>query len=61
VSVPGMLRAFQHLGLENDDLCTYCIGGDHPFAGCGPLAKEEVKDQLDLLSISSEGEPIKAD
>jgi amidophosphoribosyltransferase len=53
VSVPGMLRAFERLGLGGRDLCTYCIGGSHPFAGCEPIGKEADEAQLDLLSDSS--------
>lgn len=31
LSVAGMLRAFERAGVKKDSLCTYCIGGDHPF------------------------------
>jgi amidophosphoribosyltransferase len=54
VSVAGMLQAFQRLGLNCDDLCTYCIGGSHPFANSLSAVAQETP-QLDLLSISSGG------
>jgi len=31
LSVEGMLRAFERLGLKKENLCYYCIGGNHPF------------------------------
>jgi amidophosphoribosyltransferase len=31
LSIEGMLRAFERLGLKKDDLCMYCIGGKLPF------------------------------
>ncbi len=31
LSVDGMLRAFEKAGLQRNALCTYCIGGEHPF------------------------------
>jgi len=31
ISVDGMLSAFEKLGMPSKDLCTYCIGGKHPF------------------------------
>jgi len=31
LSVEGMLRAFEHLGIRKEDLCYFCIGGEHPF------------------------------
>lgn len=31
LSVDGMLRAFERVGLPRTSLCTYCIGGSHPF------------------------------
>ena len=33
ISVEGMLRAFEKVGLKGCDLCTFCIGGKHPFEG----------------------------
>ena len=33
ISAERMYQAFRRLGLPQDRLCTYCIGGDHPFAG----------------------------
>jgi amidophosphoribosyltransferase len=55
VSMAGMLRAFESLGLGDRQLCTYCIGGGHPFADCEPIPEEAHKAQLDLLSISAGG------
>lgn len=31
LSVEGMLKAFEMLGINRKNLCTYCIGGKHPF------------------------------
>ncbi len=31
LSVEGMLRSFEKAGLPRTSLCTYCIGGEHPF------------------------------
>jgi amidophosphoribosyltransferase len=31
LSVEGMLRAFEKVGLPRTSLCTYCIGGEYPF------------------------------
>ena len=31
LSYGGMLRAFERSGISGSDLCTYCIGGSHPF------------------------------
>ncbi len=31
ISVEGLLRAFEKLGMPREHLCTYCIGGCHPF------------------------------
>ena len=31
ISPRGMSKAFARLGLPDDNLCTYCIGGEHPF------------------------------
>ncbi len=31
LSVKGMTNAFERLGLPGNSLCTYCIGGEHPF------------------------------
>ena len=33
ISVRGMMEVFEHLGIPRDNLCTYCIGGAHPFKG----------------------------
>lgn len=33
ISVEGMLRGFEKLGMPREHLCTYCIGGEHPFKG----------------------------
>jgi len=31
MSIEGMLKAFEKIGLRKDELCTFCIGGKHPF------------------------------
>jgi amidophosphoribosyltransferase len=31
MSIEGMLKAFEKVGLRKDELCTFCIGGKHPF------------------------------
>jgi amidophosphoribosyltransferase len=31
ISVEGMLRTYETLGMCRGELCTYCIGGKHPF------------------------------
>lgn len=31
LSVEGMLKAFKNLGMPNCNLCTFCIGGMHPY------------------------------
>lgn len=31
ISPEGMLRGFEKLGIPRENLCTYCIGGKHPF------------------------------
>ena len=31
LSMEGMLNGFEKLGMKRKDLCTYCIGGKHPF------------------------------
>jgi len=31
LSLEGMLSTFEKLGMSRDNLCTYCIGGEHPF------------------------------
>jgi glutamine phosphoribosylpyrophosphate amidotransferase len=33
LSVEGMLEVFEELGMPRENLCTYCIGGEHPFNG----------------------------
>jgi amidophosphoribosyltransferase len=53
VSVPGMLRAFERLGMGGEDLCTYCIGGSHPFVDCESIVDEAARSQLDLLKITT--------
>ncbi|MBI2632076.1 hypothetical protein HYW75_03670 [Candidatus Pacearchaeota archaeon] len=30
LSVEGMLKAFENVGIRRKSLCTYCIGGEHP-------------------------------
>ena len=43
-----MLEAFHRAGVGENALCTYCIGGANPLAGCG--GRSEPVDQLDLLA-----------
>jgi amidophosphoribosyltransferase len=31
ISLAGMDRGFERLGMDAGNLCTYCIGGKHPF------------------------------
>ncbi len=31
LSVTGMFRAFERVGLKRENLCSFCIGGNHPF------------------------------
>ena len=31
LSVDGMLKTFEKIGLTKDNLCYFCIGGEHPF------------------------------
>jgi amidophosphoribosyltransferase len=31
ISVDGMLKSFEKVGIPREHLCTYCIGGQHPF------------------------------
>jgi len=31
ISVEGMLKTYEALGMPRSELCTYCIGGCHPF------------------------------
>ena len=52
ISIAGMKRAYERLGLDANRLCTYCIGGDHPFRDRQALETGAV-DQLDLLSTPS--------
>ena len=33
LSAEGMLQTFEQLGIPRENLCTYCIGGEHPFNG----------------------------
>ena len=59
ISTRGMMRAFESLGLGADRLCTYCIGGGHPFAGCESL-EPAAENQLDLLSAPEPAPPSRA-
>ena len=31
LTIEGMFKTFEKLGIPRDHLCTYCIGGKHPF------------------------------
>jgi len=33
LSLDGLLRTFERLGMPRDNLCYFCVGGPHPFAG----------------------------
>lgn len=35
LTVEGMLSVYKKLGISEDKLCTYCLGGDYPYAKCG--------------------------
>ncbi len=37
LTVDGMLEAFERLGMPRSRLCTYCIGGPHPYAAIPDL------------------------
>ena len=51
ISPEGMHRAFARAGMPEDQLCTYCIGGQHPFSGIDVKNQaDEPEDQLDLLA-----------
>ncbi|MEK6824713.1 MAG: hypothetical protein AABY02_02555 [Nanoarchaeota archaeon] len=41
ISVEGMLGVFEELGMPREKLCTYCIGGEHPFEN-SPLTQISV-------------------
>ena len=46
----GMHQAFEQAGMRRDSLCTYCIGGEHPYAGCTDAGVEQLEDaQLSML------------
>jgi glutamine phosphoribosylpyrophosphate amidotransferase len=50
ISPEGMHRAFSQAGLPASSLCTYCIGGSHPFQGWDGKGRTRAKEQLDLLA-----------
>jgi amidophosphoribosyltransferase len=31
LSLDGMLEVFENFGIKKESLCTYCVGGEHPF------------------------------
>ena len=35
LTTEGMLKVYQRLGMPPGNLCTYCIGGPHPFLRAG--------------------------
>jgi len=50
ISPAGMHRAFERAGLPAEQLCTYCIGGRHPFSGLdSDSARPGVGSQMDML------------
>ncbi len=40
ISVRGMLDVFHGFGIPEEDLCTFCIGGEHPFKNLETRALE---------------------
>ena len=47
-----MLEAFRRAGIEDDHLCTYCIGGGHPLRSLMPDGRtQEAPPQLELLKV----------
>jgi len=51
ISPEGMQRAYNRAGLTETQLCTYCIGGRHPFSGLeSQFGARVASDQLDLLA-----------
>jgi hypothetical protein len=49
-----MLRAFERAGVGGDQLCTYCIGGQHPFVDFIPV--EQLKGTTAQLKLLGGGE-----
>jgi len=31
LSIEGMFKTFEKLGMPRQSLCSYCVGGKHPF------------------------------
>ena len=54
LSIEGMLRAFERAGVGGDQLCTYCIGGQHPFVDFIPV--EQLKGTTAQLKLLGGGE-----
>jgi glutamine phosphoribosylpyrophosphate amidotransferase len=51
ISIEGMLRAFEKVGIPREDLCTYCIGGKHPFQ---ELASSKPRGHIERVPRISE-------
>ena len=43
ITVEGMLSVFERLGMPRSRLCTYCIGGPHPYAGIAEAAMPQAQ------------------
>ena len=42
ISVAGMFSVFERLGMPKENLCTYCIGGKHPFTDEQPTGLRRI-------------------
>ena len=51
LSPESMLRGFEKSGIDRDRLCTYCIGGSHPYSHCGnvELTAQPQSNQLEMV------------
>ncbi|HIC68697.1 MAG TPA: hypothetical protein EYO90_04120 [Candidatus Latescibacteria bacterium] len=51
LSPESMLRGFEKSGIDRDRLCTYCIGGSHPYSRCGNvgLTAQPQSNQLEMV------------
>ena len=51
LSPESMLRGFEKSGIDRDRLCTYCIGGSHPYSRCGnvELTAQPQSNQLEMV------------
>ena len=53
ISSNGMLEVFEQLGMPRNKLCTFCIGGKHPFEGLEQRIKPSKEEQIVVLSINN--------